>query len=151
MPKTYTLETLLADYPIQVAMKIHWGEMDAFQHLNNVVYFRYFESARLAMFEELGLTESGLPSKVGPILQATSCRYRAPVTYPDTLHIGVRVSDISFDRFTTEYAAVSERQLVVSAIGEATVVSFDYEAKAKAEMPTLWREKLEALMMRRKE
>ena len=38
----------LAGYPVRIEVPVAWGEMDAFGHVNNVVYFRYFESARIA-------------------------------------------------------------------------------------------------------
>lgn len=39
-----------AGFPVRVGIPVAWGEMDAFGHVNNVVYFRYFESARIAFF-----------------------------------------------------------------------------------------------------
>ena len=45
----------LAGYPVIIEIPVAWGEMDAFQHVNNIVYFRYFESARITYFERTGL------------------------------------------------------------------------------------------------
>lgn len=45
----------LAHYPIIHQQPIHWGEMDAFNHLNNVVYYRYAESARIGYLQALGM------------------------------------------------------------------------------------------------
>ena len=40
----------VADYPVVIETPVAWGEMDAYGHVNNIVYFRYFESARIAYF-----------------------------------------------------------------------------------------------------
>ena len=66
-----------------------WGDMDAFQHLNNVAYFRLFESVRIAYFNELGILETMGLKNLGPILHSTDCRYRIPLTYPDALLLGL--------------------------------------------------------------
>ena len=50
-------ESLLAGYPVVVEQAVFWGEMDSYRHVNNVVYFRYFESARLEYFRRLGWFE----------------------------------------------------------------------------------------------
>ena len=50
----------LADYPIIYNQPIHWGEMDAFSHLNNVVYYRYAESARIAYLQALGMFDGNM-------------------------------------------------------------------------------------------
>ncbi|MCZ6911333.1 MAG: acyl-CoA thioesterase, partial [Proteobacteria bacterium] len=39
---------VLDDYPVVIELPVVWGEMDAFDHVNNIIYFRYFESARIA-------------------------------------------------------------------------------------------------------
>ncbi len=80
-----TADEALADYPVRLPITVQWGDMDAFQHVNNVVYFRWFESARMRLFEAIGFTGSDV---VGPILHSTSCRYRAPIYYPDALVAG---------------------------------------------------------------
>ncbi len=141
-----TLEELLADYPVTATFPIAWGDMDAFQHVNNTRYFRYFEDARIAYFEAAGVTGvSGMPSGVGPILASTSCKFIAPLTFPDTISVGARVIAMGEDRFTVEHAVASDTLGRLVAIGEALVVSFDYASQAKAPIPAAWRAKVEAL------
>jgi len=122
--------------------KIKWGEMDAFQHLNNVHYFRYQESARIVSFEQTEMLIHGADREIGPILAATSCKYIAPVVYPDTLWIGINTLNIEKDRFSQEYVIVSESQKKLVAKGTGTVVSYDYKNKCKADIPESWKEAL---------
>ena len=62
---------VLDDYPVVIELPVVWGEMDAFSHVNNIIYFRYFESARLAYVEQTGLLEYMDKTGIGPILAHT--------------------------------------------------------------------------------
>jgi len=122
----------LPDLPITVRFPVHWGEMDAFDHVNNVTYFRYFESARIAYFDALGYREAMAVERVGPILASTACRFRRPLTYPDDLVVGAGVSEVGADRFTMQYAVWSTRLSTVAATGEGLIVNYDYTNNRKA-------------------
>lgn len=123
---------LLAAFPIVVETDVRWGEMDAFGHVNNVHFFRYFEIARVAYFEAIGFREG---RRIGPILAHTSCRFRRPLHYPDRVLVGVRTRDLSEDRFVHEYTLVSKGLDSVAATGEGIIISYDYHQGAKAPLP----------------
>lgn len=125
----------LSDYPVVVETPVAWGEMDSFGHVNNIVYFRYFETARIAYFERLDLPEFIGRDPVGPILAETSCRFRAPLTYPDKVAIGARVASVSEDRFVMCYGVYSHRLERFAAEGEGVLVCFDYRQNRKVPMP----------------
>ena len=110
----------------QFTSDVHWGEMDAFSHVNNVTYFRYFETARIAYFDAIGYRESMEEHGVGPILASTSCTFRRPLSYPDDLVVGAGVSDVSEDGFTMQYAVWSSQLGTVAARGEGAIVNYDY-------------------------
>ncbi len=132
---------LLADYAIIVPIAVAWGDMDAYQHVNNVVYLRWFETARIAYFLATQVViEAGMPQGVGPILATATCRFRAPVTFPDDVRVGIRVSTVDRDRFTMEYAVASERLGRLAATGDGIVVSVDYATGKKAPLPEAWRQ-----------
>jgi acyl-CoA thioester hydrolase len=136
------IESLLEGFPVQVSVPVAWGEMDAFGHVNNVVYFRYFENARIEYARRIGFVDS---HGVGPILASTHCRFRRPLTYPDQVRVGVRTTEISDDRFTIEYRLASERLGEVAAEGGGVVVSYDYESGRKAPLPAEVRKAIETL------
>lgn len=131
-------------YPITVV----WGEMDAFQHVNNVVYFRYFESARVAYGHEVRMMDPKQNAGVAPILAATQARYKRPVTFPDQLLVGVRVSRMASNRFWQQYHIVSTTQNVLTTEGEAEIVMFDYKAGTKTTIPDAMKQRIEALEKR---
>jgi acyl-CoA thioester hydrolase len=125
----------LADYPVVVEIPVAWGEMDAFGHLNHAVYFRYMETARILYFEKLEIPEFLGRDPVGPILGAISCRYRAPLTYPDKVSVGVKVTRVEKDRFVMAYVIFSHRLDKLAAEGEGILVCFDYRQNLKASVP----------------
>lgn len=66
-------------------MAMRWGDMDALGHMNNTLYFRYFEQARISWFDRIGADYTKLPE--GPILANISCRFILPAVYPADLEI----------------------------------------------------------------
>jgi len=125
---------MLAHYPNQVELPVQWGEMDAFRHVNNVVYFRWFESGRVAHLQRLrgGALRLDEP---GPVLGRIDCRYRLPVTYPDTVVVGTRFLSASGDRATLRHAVFSQRHQRVVAEGDALLVWVDLTTGQKAPIP----------------
>ena len=126
-----TLEQFKQDFPVLLPIRVAWGEMDAFQHVNNVSYIRYFESARIAYMEAMGMEANIKTSPVGPILGDIYCRYRRPVTYPDTLHIGTKISEINEFGCVMEYQAFSDKQKTVTTLGHCKIVMIDYRTNQK--------------------
>src|SRR5438067_13886932 len=102
-----TVAELLAGYPVVVEWPVAWGDMDSYRHVNNVVYFRYFENARLEYFRRLDWFEYERKTGIGPILAATHARFRKALPYPDALAIGARISAVGEDRCTMDYRLVS--------------------------------------------
>lgn len=131
------MHELLALYPVTLALRVAWGDMDAFQHVNNTVYFRYFENARIAYLEQLQVPTFMDGRGIGPILHSVNCRFRLPVTYPDTVIVGVRVTQFGVDRFVMEQLLVSEQHQKIAAQGEAITVTYDYDQQRKAPIPPL--------------
>ena len=131
----------LAHYPIIHHQPIHWGEMDAFNHLNNVVYYRYSESARIGYLQALGMFDGSMIT----VLAQSSCQYLRPVTYPDTLLLGVRCQRLGNTSIVMEYSYYSTAQKIVVATAEAVVVRLASNGKDKLPWTAEERERLLAL------
>jgi acyl-CoA thioester hydrolase len=140
-----SIETLLAPFPVVVRQAVQWGDMDYYRHVNNVVYFRYFENARLELFRQLDWPEYERVTGIGPILAATTARFRLPLTWPDDIAIGTRVVEIGADRFTLEHLIVSEAQQKAVTEGTGLVVTFHYGEGRKVPVPEELRRRIEAL------
>ena len=125
----------LRGYPVVIELPVQWGDMDAMRHVNNTVYLRYFESARIALFERLGYLEVMDQTGVGPILGSICCHFKFPVTYPDTLWAAARVTDIAEDRFTLRHIVVSQRHQRVTTESDGVIVTYNYRTQKKAPIP----------------
>jgi acyl-CoA thioester hydrolase len=139
------VDELTAGFPVVVEQAVVWGEMDSYRHVNNVVYFRYFENARLEYFRRLDWLAYEEETGVGPILASTSARFRKPLTWPDVIRIGARVTTIGADRFNFEYRVVSSRLQAVATEGEGVIVTFDYRRGVKVPIPDELRGRIAAL------
>ena len=135
----------LEGFAVCVPLPVAWGEMDSFGHVNNIIYFRYFETARIAYFDRVGFQDSYREMGVGPILAATECRFIAPLTYPDEVLVGARAHSLSEDRFTMDYAIFSTSQKREAATGSGRIVSYDYKKLAKTPLPAAVRIAIERL------
>ena len=108
-----------APWTVALTVPVAWGDMDAFGHVNNAVYLRWFESARIGYFEKLGLVTAAVTTQKGawPILAHSAVDYRAPVVYPDTIQITARVTKLGTTSFTMAYRAHSTAQNKLAAEG----------------------------------
>jgi acyl-CoA thioester hydrolase len=126
------MQSFMEQYPIHTKINVAWGEMDALQHVNNVVYFRYFETARIDFFNQVNLLEDLQTTGVGPVISENNARYKRPVTFPDTVLVGVTISDIQADRFMMHYTVFSQQQNAITTIGSSQVVMFNFKTGKKA-------------------
>jgi acyl-CoA thioester hydrolase len=138
-------ESLLSAYPVVVELPVFWGDMDYFRHVNNIIYFRYFESARIEYLERIGFRQETDHGGVGPILHSTQARFRRPVEWPDTVLVGARTTEVGEDRFAQEYRLVSRAQGQVAAEGGCILVAYDYGNARKVGLPAAVRDAIRRL------
>jgi acyl-CoA thioester hydrolase len=130
------MKDILKQYPVISTFEVQWGEMDALQHVNNVVYVRWGETARIDYFRALGFFSSEDDKmKTGIILGFQSVKYIAPVTYPDTIHIGTKTEEIREDRIVLKSFYYSEKSQKLMAIKTHEVILFDFKTQSKILVP----------------
>ncbi len=139
------MQDLRATYPVVIETPVAWGEMDSLQHVNNIIYFRYFESVRMAYFDALDFWDYMEETGIGPILASTQCKFRIPLTYPDTISAGARIAKVENDRFLMEYTVFSHQHRRVAAEGDGLIVAYNYREKKKAALPGEIRERIRLL------
>ena len=132
-----------ADFQRLHRFPVHWGDMDSAQHVNNLVYLRWAETARVLYFEEIGVNTAFAPGETGAILAYHDCKYIFPMTYPDTAVVGARTVEFADDRFTMETAIFSERHDRIAAITKQVIVPYDYGQLRKAPLPPAWVARIE--------
>lgn len=128
---------------VTIEVAVQWGDMDAAQHVNNTIYLRWIESARLEMFKKLN---SGIYAfgKVAPILAWQDCKYIFPLTYPDTALIILDVSEILPDRIQCHAKIFSKTLNRLAVISNCTLKAYDTEELKKLPIPAKWTEQFVA-------
>jgi acyl-CoA thioester hydrolase len=116
---------------VTIDIPVRWGEMDAFGHVNNTVFFRWFEDVRIATFLDVQLATH--PTGVGPILASTTCDFLAPVTFPATVRATCTIDHVGTTSFVMRYAA--DVRGVAVAKGSGVVVLLDYATGTKVPLP----------------
>ncbi len=129
------MDELNENYPLVLSQDLVWSDMDAYQHINNAVYFRFFEDARIAFFLQAKLIDYKEKTQIGPILASTSCNFRLPLTFPDTIQVAARVEDIRQKTFKMKYVVYSEKLEKVAAEGEGLIVYYDYQRGKSCAIP----------------
>jgi acyl-CoA thioester hydrolase len=130
------MSTTLGTWPICIRLPVQWGEMDAFAHVNNVAFLRWFETGRIAYFERVGLLTLMERTGQGPILARTTIDYRLPLAWPDTVTVHATVARLGTTSFTMGYRVTSEAQGgAIAAEGEGVIVLVDYRGGGKVALP----------------
>ena len=139
------MKITLDSYKIKERYPVHWGDMDAAKHVNNLIYLRWAESARIAFVKEMGMDTSFTPLEIGPILGWQECKYIFPITFPDIVIVGIRCSEILEDRFKLECGIFSERHNRLAAISTQDIIPYNYGSLKKVALPKNWIDQLKML------
>lgn len=135
----------IEDYKVVTRLPVQWGDMDAFQHVNNVVYLRWVESSRIDYFDQIGVITSLKDARIGPILGWQECKYIFPMVFPDVAIVGTRTLEILEDRFVLESVIFSERYSRLACLAKQHIVPYDFKALKKATMPQEWIDAIDTL------
>jgi len=135
----------LAGFPVIVEIPLLWGDQDAFGHINNVVYLRWCETARVEYLRRIGMWVPLPPRGVGPILASVRCDYERPLNYPDTVWAGARVTRIGNSSIRMEHALVSKALDALAATADSTIVLLDYSANKTVRVPAEMRRAISEL------
>ena len=119
---------------------VRWGDMDAMGHVNNTVYFRYMEQARIGWFESL-LPRGDAWSKIGIVIVNASCNFRKPINYPGTVEVKVFSGEPGGSSVPTFYEMKVNGELYAD--GAAKVVFVDAEKQKPLRIPDDIRKRLQ--------
>jgi acyl-CoA thioester hydrolase len=129
------MTAMLQQFPVIVSQNIIWGDMDAYGHVNNAVYLRYFEDVRMAYFDAIGVPEQKQQFNLGPIMANVNCNFRLPLRYPDKIQIATRAVLLSAKKLSMEFVVYSESSDRVAADGEGLVLYYDYSLGKSCDIP----------------
>ncbi|MFC5511933.1 acyl-CoA thioesterase [Massilia jejuensis] len=118
-------------------MAVRWGDMDAMGHVNNTVYFRYFETARIAWLEQVGALPD--PAATGPVLINTQCSFLKQLTYPAEIEVSSHVGPPGRSSFEMTHeirvVGVDGQAGALHAEGMAKIVWVDFKAGKSVRLP----------------
>ncbi len=118
----------------EMAMPIRWGDMDAMGHVNNTVYFRYLESARIEWFRTIACEPD--PQGQGPVIVNAFCNFHKQLEYPGDIVVKTYVSDPGRTTFESWHTIERVDQPgVISAAGGATVIWVDFPQQKAVALP----------------
>ncbi len=117
------------------SLPVQWGDMDMLGHVNNVIFFRYAESGRIAYFDQMLGNNPDIWGGEGPILADIQCRFIRQLRYPAQLEIGTRTVKFGSRSLVLECAIFRNDDDAPVATSRAAVVWFNYGEQRAATLP----------------
>lgn len=122
-----------------------WADNDAYGHVNNTVYYTWFDTAVNAWLIEAGLLDLATGDPVGLVVE-TGCRYTRPLAYPQEVEVGLAVERLGTSSVRYRLGVFAAGAAEAAAEGVFVHVYVDRATRRPVPLPELWRERLEALI-----
>ncbi len=119
---------------LTLRLRIDWSELDAFGHVNNVVFYRYIQSARVQFWEQIGLYNLYYKEKIAPLLVSATIDFKKPLEYPGDVIIRYKPAFVKNTSFGLEYNILNN-QNETTATGRDAMVLFDFNKNEKLTIP----------------
>lgn len=135
----------MADRVFSTTDRVNWADIDAFGHVNNLAYLRYFQSARIAFCQAVGIAVQ--PDEPAPsfIVASTQCQYFKPLHFPNELMIETQVVELGSTSLHLRHE-LKDEQTNHCATGADVLVLFDYQSREKINISRELRSILERWM-----
>ena len=122
-----------------------WADSDAYGHVNNTVYYSWFDSAVNAWLIEAGLLDIADGDPIGLVVE-TGCRYARPLAYPEPVEIGIAVERLGRSSVRYRLGVFAKGSDEAAAEGHFVHVYVGRESRRPVELPPAWRERLEGIL-----
>ncbi|MGX6648861.1 acyl-CoA thioesterase [Maricaulaceae bacterium MS644] len=131
-----------ADFSTFESIETRWADNDAYGHVNNVVYYGFFDTAVNRRLAKAGLLDIEHGETIGLVVE-TGCRYHAPAAFPEALEAGVRVARLGTSSVRYELAIFRAGEDQAVAEGFFVHVYVDRRTRRPKPLDARWRETLE--------
>lgn len=135
----------LADYPHRRDITTRWMDNDAYGHVNNVVYYSYFDTVVNQYLMEQGMLDIERSTVVGLVVE-TRCNYFSPISFPDMVHAGLRVVKLGTSSVRYEVGLFRNDDALASAQGHFVHVYVDRATRRPVALPDAMRSALTPLL-----
>lgn len=129
---------------VELKIRLDWSEMDMFQHINNVSYFKFAQANRINILEKVGLQKSFADTGVGPTLAHTECDFKKELTYPGNVFVRSSIKEIRNTSFVIQHQFFNDNDVLCATAMDVLVV-YDYKNGQKHSIPQNIRQRLEKL------
>jgi acyl-CoA thioester hydrolase len=131
-------------YRVWRTIGTRWGDNDAYGHVNNIVYYSWFDTAVNAWLVEAGLLEIQAGDPIGLVVE-TGCRYARPLAFPQPVEVGLAIETIGRSSVRYRLGVFASGGDEPAAEGHFAHVYVGRENRAPMPIPDSWRTKLEAI------
>ena len=133
-----------ADFKAWKKFTTRWADNDAYGHVNNTVYYQWFDSAVNGWLVERGLLDIHGSDPIALVVE-TRCTYAAPLAFPQDVDVGLALSELGRSSMRYRIAVFAEGAASAAAEGEFVHVMVDRTSKRSVEIPAEWRAALETI------
>ena len=131
-------------YKVWREMGTRWADNDAYGHVNNVVYYSWFDTAVNGWLIEEGLLDIDDGDPIGLVVE-TGCRYARPLSYPETVDIGMAVESVGRSSVRYALGVFARLETEPAAEGHFVHVYVDRETRRPTDLPAAWRRAFESI------
>lgn len=131
-------------YRVWRAIGTRWADNDAYGHVNNTVYYQWFDTAVNAWLIEAGLLDVAAGDPIGLVVE-TGCRYAAPLSYPEPVEVGLAVERLGTSSVTYRLGVFARGAEQAAAEGHFTHVYVNRATRRPVPLPEDWRHKLQQI------
>ncbi len=122
-----------------------WSDNDVYGHVNNTIYYQWFDSAVNALLVSAGLLDIAHGDPIGLVVE-TGCIHFAPLTFPGDVEVGIAIDRLGGSSVTYRLGIFAAGAADPAAQGHFTHVYVDRQSRRPVPLPDEWREKLESLL-----
>ena len=135
---------LRAEFRAWRTLTTRWADNDAYGHVNNTVYYEWFDSAVNAWMVEQGMLDIAAGDPIALVAE-TRCSYSAPLAFPQAVDVGLAVAALGRSSIRYRIGVFAQGAETAAAEGEFVHVVVDRATRRPVEIPREWRDKLEAI------
>jgi acyl-CoA thioester hydrolase len=133
-----------ADFKVWRTFTTRWADNDAYGHVNNTIFYQWFDSAVNAWLVDQGMLDIEHGDPIGLVV-GTSCTFFAPLAFPQEVEVGLTVAELRRSSIRYRIGIFGSKVVSASAQGEFVHVMVDRASRRPVEIPAAWRSKLESI------
>ncbi len=126
-------------FPLTLTLRIDWSELDLFGHVNNVMFVKYAQAARVNYWENSGIYSELKKNKIGPMLVSVACQFKKQLMYPGNVTIKSGMEFIKNTSFSIHHKMYDDQGDLV-AEAQDVIVMFDFNKNEKTAVPQVMRD-----------